>query len=137
MRGNGFSEEDRLLAKELLEQGHSIRFVAGTLGRAKSVVRRWVTRLALDSTRRPWSEADKEACREMHDRGMKIPEIADAMKRSADSVAAVLSAMSRRPTPPKAPPRVPPAPRAREPYVAWMVAQEKLRRRVDRSVNTA
>lgn len=135
MRGNLFSEEDRILAKELLEQGHSLKFVADTLGRLESGVRRWATRLALVSARRPWSEADKKLCREMRSRGAHVKEIAETLERSANSVHAVISAMNRKPPPKPVPPPAPPAPR--EPYVQWMVAQEKLRRRVDRGVNTA
>jgi hypothetical protein len=141
MRGNLFSEEELHLAKELLAQGHSLAFVAEALGRRETSVRRWALRLSLIRSRRPWTQEDKKTCHEMRNRGASAQEIAEALERSSDSVNSMLSALSRRPKPvpppsPKpAPPPAPPAPR--DIYVAWLVAQEKVRRRVDRSVNNA
>ena len=124
-----FSEEDRLLCKELLEQGHSFAFIAQALGREASVVRRWAVRLAMVHSKRPWDDKDKAAARKLLEDGVKPYAIAEALGRSANSVYAFMSRIRAETPPPK------PAVR-RDPYIAWMIAQEYLRRRVDRSVNS-
>jgi len=117
-----FSDEDRMLCKELLEQGHSFAFIAQAMGREASVVRRWAVRLALVDSRRPWGDKDKVTARKMLAEGAKPCEVAEALGRSTNSVYAFMSRIRAEPQPPKPVIR-------REPYIQWMLAQEHLRRR--------
>ena len=127
-----FSEEDRLLVRDLLLQGHSLRFVAATLGRDASVVRRWATRISLVNSRRPWSEEDTAKALALRARGAKAGEIAEALDRSANSVSAFIAGVRREEDRVKAlpPPPPPPPPAPRDLYVQWVIAQEYVRRKI-------
>jgi transposase len=144
--GKPFTEEDRVFAKTLLEQGHSFAFIADKLGRDQSVVRRWAVRLQLVRCRRPWTEEDRAHAIAMRARGADMKVISNALERSQGSITGMLSTVKRvqehlEMLRKKAEEEKSKALKAKEaqhdPYVRWMVAQERLRRRVDRVVNTA
>lgn len=144
-QGRPFTEKERALAKEMLEQGHSFYFIGGALGRDQSVVRRWAIRTGLVAKvqRIPWSDEDLAKAVEMRARGTGMKRIAQVLNRSDRSIAWMLSVLKgdierQKSLLARAAPQAPPAPpEPRDIFVAWMVAQEKVRRRVDRSVNTA
>jgi transposase len=131
MGGKTFSEEDRILAKEMLGQGHTLTFISETLGRREDSVRRWAARLGLVRAYRPWNDKEKALLLDMREKGSSVKEIAEALVRSSDSVTSMLSSISRqrnvakqkgKPLREKSKPH-------QEPYIAWMIAQEKIRRR--------
>lgn len=145
--GKSFTEEDRVFAKTLLEQGHSFAFIADRLGRDQSVVRRWAVRLQLVRGRRPWTDEDRAQAIKMRAQGASMKEISNALERSQGSITGLLSTVRRvqerldllrkKAEEKKAEALKAQAEAQRDPYVRWMVAQERLRRRVDRGVNTA
>ena len=131
-----FSEEDRILVRDMLLQGHTLRFVADTLGRDASVVRRWATRLSLVNSHRPWSEEDKAKALALRARGAKAGEIAEALDRSSNAVSAFLAGVRREEDRIRALPPPPPPPAPRDIYVQWVIAQEYLRRKNNLTLKT-
>jgi len=126
--GRPFSDEDQATTKTLLGDGHSYTFIAEVLDREESVVRRWAKRMGLDYRQRPWTMRERTKVVQLRKEGLRTGEIADLLGRTPSSVKAILAVISREKNlPPPAPePQEPPA---RDLFVQWLVAQEKIRRR--------
>lgn len=128
MAGRPFSDEDQATTRALLEDGYSYVSISEVLGREESVVRRWAKRMGLDYRQRPWTRHERAKALELRRRGLGTGEVAEMLDRTPSSVKAILAAISREKNlPPPAPePREPPA---RDLFVQWLIAQEKIRRR--------
>ena len=90
-----FTDTDRAELRRLYAQGHGIFFIAVTMGRSESTIKRWSLRMGLrePAVKRPYTDEDKEIIHQGLKMGISLRNIATTLGRSYNAVQVYVSCM--------------------------------------------